>query len=96
MSVQQDSASLQGAEALPRFASTPNVTRHFYPRCGTHVFTHDARMPHILGIPAGLFPAESMPAARGHYFVSDKASWATLPPNQPCFGGDTGMTPLPP
>ena len=86
--------SIQGQDALRSFAATPNVLRHFCGRCGTHVFTADARMPNVLGIPAGILPTECLPKAKGHYFVSDKAAWATLPEGEPCFGDPTGMESL--
>lgn len=94
VSVPKAAVAIQERQALRSFAATANVTRHFCGQCGTHVFTADARMPNVLGIPAGILPTECVPKAKGHYFVSDKAAWATLPEGKPCFGGPTGMEPL--
>ncbi len=94
VSVPRPAVLFHGQDALRSFAATPNVLRHFCGQCGTHVYTADARMPQVLGVPAGILPSDSVPRAKGHYFVSDKAEWATLPEGEPCFGGPTGMAPL--
>ncbi|TDM05412.1 MAG: hypothetical protein C4K60_11535 [Ideonella sp. MAG2] len=94
VSVPRPAVSIQGQDALRSFAATPNVLRHFCGQCGTHVYTADARMPQVLGIPAGILPPDSVTKAKCHYFVSDKAHWATLPEGEPCFGGPTGTEAL--
>lgn len=75
------------------FQATPNVLRHFCGRCGSHVYTLDARMPDIVGVPAGAIEGE-LPAPTAHYFVHHKAAWYTLADGLQRFGGETGFTAL--
>ena len=85
--------AITGNEPLSVFQVTPNVTRHFCRACGSHVFTTDARLPKILGVPAGAVEGEfpAMPSA--HYFVDHKAPWHSICDGLPEFGGESGMEP---
>ena len=82
-----------GDEPLSSFHVTPNVTRHFCRVCGSHVFTADARLPKILGVPAGALEGGPIGSPSAHYFVDHKASWQAICDGQPQFGGESGMTP---
>ena len=63
------------AEGLTLFAPTANLQRAFCSRCGSHVFTADARLPKVYGFPAGLFEGEAIEAPGEDYFLEDKACW---------------------
>jgi hypothetical protein len=78
---------------LSSFQVTPNVTRHFCPVCGSHVFTSDTRLPNILGVPAGALDGQALNRPSAHYFVDHKASWHAVCDGMPQFGGESGTTP---
>lgn len=71
------------------FQATPHVLRHFCGRCGSHVYTLDARMPDIVGVPAGVVDGE-LPPPKAHYFVHHKAAWHAVGDGLKQFGGETG------
>ncbi|CAM3917728.1 GFA family protein [Roseateles saccharophilus] len=81
-------------EALSAFRATPNVRRHFCRICGCHVFSEDARLPTILGVPAGAL-GDGSPELRpsAHYFVDHRAAWHALGDELPRFGGESGVEP---
>lgn len=83
VSVPRPAVSIQGQDALRSFAATPNVLRHFCGQCGTHVYTADARMPQVLGIPAGILPPEYVPRGHRHYYLPDKVAWASMVEAEP-------------
>lgn len=76
---------------MRKFNPTANCERHFCGVCGTHVFTEDARMPHIFGIPAGVLGVSFAHRPTKHYFVDHKAEWHAISDNIPQFGGESGM-----
>jgi hypothetical protein len=92
VSVQERNFRLTGSRPSA-FAPSRNATRHFCPRCGTHVFTRDARYPDTVALPAGVISGFD-PAVQAHYFVSHRASWHLIEDELPCFGGESGFEPL--
>ncbi|MBB2483721.1 GFA family protein [Mitsuaria sp. WAJ17] len=95
LSVPVEVLLVQGEAELVSYRPTPNLQRLFCRHCGTHVLTRDARCQHIAGLPAGVMADADVPAPSGEYFTSHKAPWYSLPASAPCFGGNTGVEPLP-
>ena len=104
LSLPAEDVQIEGQAALREYTPTANGQRFFCARCGSHLYTVDARMPEIIGVPAGAVlsaeaggPAvEDWPSASGHYFCSDGAPWVALPGDAlPRRGGANGMSPLP-
>lgn len=94
ITVARDLAEIRDAELLREFAPTPNLRRFFCGRCGTHVFTADARLPRALGVPAGVFEGQAIETPTQDFFVADKAAWYAIAPGSPCFGGAPGTEPV--
>ncbi|WP_271009150.1 GFA family protein [Paucibacter sp. B51] len=104
LSLPGEAVQIQGQAALREFAPTVNGRRFFCGHCGSHLYTLDARMPEIVGVPAGAVlgpevggPAvDQWPSANGHYFCSDGAPWVALPGDGlPRRGGTDGMSLIP-
>lgn len=70
-----DQVVVSTPEGLSVFNPTPNLQRSFCKQCGSHVFTADARLPKVHGLPAGLFEGEAIESPDKDYFLEDKASW---------------------
>jgi hypothetical protein len=84
-----------GSDALASFASTPDATRGFCRRCGSHLFFRSSRWPGEVHVtlasihdPKGLVP-------KAHVFASDRATWCALPDDGlPRLGGTSGTEPI--
>ncbi len=94
VSLPREACVLSGADSLSVYSPTPNGRRHFCRACGTHVFTEDARMPQIYGVPAGLFSEAAALHPSQHFFVSHKAAWHQIGDALPQRGGASGYEPL--
>lgn len=103
LSLPAEDVQIAGQAALREYRPTANGQRFFCAQCGSHLYTVDARMPEIIGVPAGAVLAaeaggpaiEDWPTASGHYFCSDGAPWvASASDGLPRFGGPEGMTAL--
>lgn len=70
---------IDNAAGLTTFTPTANLQRAFCSRCGSHVFTADARLPGVYGFAAGLFEGEAIDAPGENYFLDHKAGWYTPP-----------------
>jgi hypothetical protein len=94
VSVSKESLALSGAAALTAFRVTDDVTRHFCKVCGAHIYTEDARLPAVQGIPAGAIDGGLPATPTAHYFVGDKAPWHTIADGLRQFGGESGGEPV--
>lgn len=79
ITVPLEQAVIGNPEGLTHFRPTANLQRTFCKTCGSHVFTLDARMPKVLGCPAGLFEGEALEPPAKDYFLEDRAAWYELP-----------------
>ena len=82
------------AETLNAFAVTPNATRHFCKRCGSHVYSTDVREPSIVGLPLGVVTGDDLPAPQVHYYFDSGVSWCDVAASVRKAGGTTGREPL--
>lgn len=85
---------LRGADVLTRFSSSPEATREFCARCGSHLFFRSTRWPGEVH-----FTVASVVDARGlepkaHVFASDACAWCATADDLPRLGGATGLEPL--
>ena len=92
VSLAKSQVQVSGSEHLTMFKATSNVTRHFCKSCGSHVYTADGRLPHVLGVPAGIVKS-ALPLPKAHYFVGHKAVWQEINDALPQFGGESGFEP---
>ena len=86
--------TLSGGEHVVAFAATPNMTRHFCGRCGSHVYTSDRQFPDSVGVSAGAITEQSLVRPESHYFFSDKIEWCPVADDLPEFGGESGTQAL--
>lgn len=91
LSLPRQATAISGASELQQFAATENCLRYFCKHCGSHVFTEDARLPDMLGVPAGMLSTPLTTNPSGHYFFSDKADWRPCRDDLPKFGGQSGF-----
>ena len=52
---------------------------HFCKKCGTTLFWYTAARPHLIGIPGGCFPDESLGEPTISAKTSEKLAWVGLP-----------------
>jgi hypothetical protein len=55
------------------------VTFHFCPECGSTLFWHPERMPHLVGVAVGAFADPSFPQPEQSVWTNDKHTWLSLP-----------------
>lgn len=69
---------LSGAELLQAFESSPGKQRLFCRRCGSPVFSRNARFPGVLRIRAGSLEGELETRPGLHIYAGSKANWWAL------------------
>lgn len=94
VSIGRDALQVSNEDGLATFDVTPNVTRYFCKRCGTHAFSASKQHEAIRGIPAGILHSQQTVAPQGHYFVDDCVPWHKVPDDLPQYGGPSGFEPL--
>jgi hypothetical protein len=72
------------AQGIPReftrdSATGKKVTFHFCADCGSTVFWHPERMPHLAGVAVGAFADPSFPRPEQSVWTRDKHDWLELP-----------------
>ena len=83
-----------GADALTKFASTPEATREHCMNCGSPLFFRGKRWPNEVHVARAAFPGDIGKEATAHVFFSDKASWVHVDDGLPRKGGSSGTEPL--
>ncbi|UVE16305.1 GFA family protein [Pseudomonas sp. LS44] len=79
---------LQGAESLTAFESSPGKQRVFCSRCGSPVFSRNAKTPGVVRLRAGSLDGELETRPAVHFHVASKANWWALNDGLPQFPAD--------
>jgi ribosomal protein S18 acetylase RimI-like enzyme len=79
-----------GAEALSRYASSPQATRAFCSRCGSMLFFESSRWPDEVHVTLASLHGELDHAPAAHVFFDDRARWVAIGDRLPRRGGPTG------
>lgn len=66
---------LSGSELLQSFESSPGKQRVFCSRCGSPVYSKNARVPGVLRIRAGLLDAPVDITLAAHFHVASRCNW---------------------
>ncbi|XEG75226.1 GFA family protein [Pseudomonas sp. abacavir_1] len=76
-SVPRSALSLQGAELLKTFHSSPSVSRQFCGQCGATLFWSDSRgdYPDWIAVALGTLDSDFHCASQKHIYTASRASW---------------------
>lgn len=79
LAAQRDAVTVDGAEAIERYASSATVQRWFCRRCGSRLAKDTAGSAQLL-LSLGLFGRDTGLAIRHQVFTDSRPDWYTLPP----------------
>jgi len=85
---------LAGESSLATFGSSPEATRQFCSRCGSHLFFRSTRWPGEVHVTMASLDSTEGLAPKAPVYFSDRATWCVDGDGLPRFGGETGMEPL--
>ena len=68
----------EGDGALAAFESSPGKLRHFCSRCGSPIFSADAKTPQLRSIRSGTLDADPGLRPSAHFHVASRAPWVEI------------------
>jgi hypothetical protein len=71
----EDFAIVAGEELLSSFQSSPGLRRHFCSGCGSPIYSHGDKYPHIVAVRCGTLDTDLPLRPSVHAFVASKANW---------------------
>lgn len=79
----KDWHTLEGAEYIKLYESSPGEHKSFCSECGSSLFTKFDSAPEILGFPLGTLDDDPKIKAARHVFVGSKAPWFDITDDLP-------------
>lgn len=70
-----DFAIVAGEEMLTSFQSSPQLRRYFCSACGSPIYSHGDKYPHIVALRCGTLDTDLPLRPSVHAFVASKANW---------------------
>ncbi len=74
-----------GRERLSAFESSPGKFRYFCSGCGSPVYSHGGKTPHVVSVRSGTLRQDPGLRVAYHAFVGSKAAWAEIRDDRPQF-----------
>ncbi|HEX4927479.1 MAG TPA: GFA family protein [Burkholderiales bacterium] len=74
-----------GKEHLAGYESSPQKFRHFCSSCGSPIYSHGQKTPHVVSVRSGTLKEDPGIRVAYHAFVTSKAPWGEICDGQPQF-----------